>query len=178
MADKTGSRASATRPITAWDAASAFSCGEPALDDFFARHALGNHERGIGTTFVLRGTADDEPPVLGFYTLSMADVDAKRLSKAVRGQLPRYPLPVALIGRLAVHDAAQGKRVGQRLLVDALRRAHSASEQVGCIGVIVDAKSERAEGFYLKYGFTLIDGSAWPHRLFLPMATIRAGRGL
>jgi hypothetical protein len=97
----------------------------------------------------------------------MADVDAKRLSKAVRGQLPRYPLPVAFIARLAVHGAA-----------------HSTSDQIGCIGVIPDAKNERAEGFNLKYGFTLIDGSsflgvddAWPHRLFLLMPTTRAGRG-
>ena len=160
-----------TTPITSSDAAAGFACGEPALDEFFARHALGNHQRGIGRTFVLR---DDSAQALGYYTLSMADVDAENLSRALRGRLPRYPLPVALIGRLAVQEAAQGQRIGQRLLVDALRRVHLAASQVGCVGVIVDAKNAKAEGFYMRYGFVIIEAAAWPHRLFLPMGTLVA----
>ena len=164
-----------TRPITEEDARSGFTCGEPALDAFFSRHAVGNDRQGIGTTFVLGGAADDEPAVLGFYTLSMASVSADQIAPALQGRLPRYPLPVALIGRLGVHRDAQGRRLGQRLLGDALRRVLAAASQVGCVGVIVDAKHEQAEGFYLKHGFVLIDETTWPHRLFLPMATIQAG---
>lgn len=171
MPGQHASTAGATTPITSADVAAGFACEEPALDEFFVRHALANHERGIGSTFVLR---DDDAQVLGFYTLSMADVDAKKLSQALRGQLPRYPLPVALIGRLAVQQAAQGRRVGQRLLMDALRRVHVAASQVGCVGVIVDAKNATAEGFYEHYSFVTIDAAAWPHRLFLSMATLAA----
>lgn len=163
-----------TMPITATDIAAGFACGEPGLDEFFVRHALGNHRRGIGSTFVLH---DNNAQVLGYYTLSMADVDAKKVSRAIRGQLPRYPLPVALIGRLAVQQLAQGQRVGQHLLIDALRRVHLAANQVGCVGVIVDAKNATAEGFYQHYGFVIIDGVEWPHRLFLPMATLVAAVG-
>ena len=176
MAGQRGGAVPVTTPITSADLTGGFSCGEPALDEFFLRHALGNHERGIGSTFVLHGPEDDAG-VLGYYTLSMADVDAKKVSKALRGQLPRYPLPVALIGRLAVQQAAQGQRVGQRLLVDALRRVHLAARHVGCVGVLVDAKNERAEGFYLRYGFVPIEVTTWPHRLFLPMGTLIAALG-
>ena len=166
---------SITTPVEEADARSGFTCGEPALDAFFARHAVANDERGIGTTFVLRGAVEGDPAVLGFYTLSMASVEADQLAPALQGRLPRYPLPVALIGRLGVHREAQGRHLGQRLLGDALSRVAVAAHQVGCMGVIVDAKHEQAEGFYLKYGFVVIDHMAWPHRLFLPMATIRAG---
>lgn len=165
-----------TAPITRADLQGGFSCGEPALDEFFLRHALGNHERGIGSTFVLH-SPDDDAGILGYYTLSMADVDAKKVSKTLRGRLPRYPLPVALIGRLAVQEAGQGQRVGQRLLVDALRRVHVAARHVGCVGVLVDAKKERAEGFYLRFGFVPIEVTTWPHRLFLPMGTLIAALG-
>lgn len=166
----------ATHPIRATDVQGGFSCGEPALNDFFLRHALANHERGIGSTFVLHAPTDDAI-VLGYYTLSMASVEAKKVSKALRGQLPRYPLPVALLGRLAVQVSAQGQRVGRRLLIDALRRAHLAARQIGCVGVLVDAKNERAERFYLPFGFVPIEVATWPHRLFLPMATLVAALG-
>lgn len=167
--------APATSPITPEDAASGFTCGEPALDRFFAQHAVENHEKGIGTTFVLRATCEGDPPVLGYYTLSMSAVPAKALRKALGRNLPRYPMPVALLGRLAVHERGQGRGLGQRLLGDALRRVHSAGGIIGCVGVIVEAKNEAAERFYLRYGFAAIDSNSWPHRLFLPMSTLRAG---
>jgi ribosomal protein S18 acetylase RimI-like enzyme len=139
-------------------------------------HALPNDRRGLGRTFVLRRPADrleSLPAVLGFYTISMADLEAARVPEALRAGLPRYPVPVALIGRLAVDERTQGLRVGERLLADALARVVLASQQIACIGVIVDAKNERAVGFYLKYGFVLLEPeSAFPRRMFLPMVTI------
>ena len=165
-----------TSPITAEDAASGFTCGEPALDAFFARAALDNHDKGIGTTYVLRGNDEDDPAVVGFYTLSMASVPAKLLRKLLGRNIPRYDMPVALLGRLAVHETARGRGLGQRLLGDALRRVVTAGRLVGCVGVIVDAKHGSAEGFYVKYGFVLIEDASWPHRLFLPMSTIKAGQ--
>ena len=133
-----------TEPIGDDDPGSGFSCGEPALDTFFARHALPNDRRGLGRTFVLRRPADrleSLPAVLGFYTISMADLEAARVPEGLRAGLPRYPVPVALIGRLAVDARTQGLRVGERLLADALARVVLASQQIACIGVIVDAKT-------------------------------------
>ncbi len=83
----------ATSPVTPEDATSAFTCGEAATDSFFARHAVENHEKGIGTTFVLRGADEGDPPVLAFYTLSMSAVPAKALRKAAGSQ--PVPLPDA-----------------------------------------------------------------------------------
>lgn len=166
----------ATVRIDAADAASGFRCGKHPLDDYFKRHALKNDEAGISRAYVLR-RADDEtslPRVLGFYTLSMAVVTAEQAARAVEMKLPKYPLPCALIGRLAVDERAQGRRLGEKLLVDALQRVVDAANMLGCIGVIVDAKDEGAEQFYAKYDFITVDGASWPRRMLLPIDVARA----
>jgi ribosomal protein S18 acetylase RimI-like enzyme len=85
---------------------------------------------------------------------------------------------VALIGRLAVDSRCQGLRLGERLVTDALSRVVFASQQVACLGVIVDAKNQPAVGFYSKYGFTLLEPEArFPRRMFLPMTTILESLG-
>jgi GNAT superfamily N-acetyltransferase len=159
------------------DVAAGFRCGKHPLDDFFARDALNNDRSGICRAYVLRRREADAanlPTVLGFYTLSMASVTADSLSPVVREKLPRYPLPVALIGRLAVDQRAQGLRLGEVILMDALKRVLDAADLVGCMGVIVDAKDEGAERFYAKYDFETISAESWPRRMFLPSSTLRA----
>lgn len=168
---------SSTVRIEPADASSQFRSGVHALDDYFARHAVKNDRDGISTAYVLRRSEADSPdwpPVLGYYTLSMAEL-ASPLAAAVLGRkLPRYPLPVALIGRLAVDGRVQGHRVGEKLLLDALGRAFDAATRLGCLGVIVDAKDERAGRFYAKYDFVeFADEALWPRRMFLAMSTIR-----
>ena len=124
------------RPFAPDDAAAGFRCGKHALDDFFARHAATNERIGIGRTYVCPRGPDEPatvPAVLGFYTLSMADVEPKAVAGALGESLPRYALPVALIGRLAVDLRVRGRRVGEALLVDALRRVLEASAVVGCV---------------------------------------------
>ena len=160
-------------PISTEDVASGFHCGVHPLDDYFARHALPNDRAGVNRCFVLRGGAG-EARVLGFYTLSMAAVQADAVRSVVRARLPRYPLPVALIGRLAVHEEARRRGHGEVLLVDALRRVLAAAQNVGCMGVIVDSKDEAAERFYGKYGFGTLEEDGWPKRMFVTMATIQA----
>ncbi len=160
-----------TEPIAPGDAQSGFRCGVHALDDYFARHAEGNTAQGVGKTFVLRGTEED-PAVLGFYTLSMAEIRAEALSDALATKLPKYPLPVALIGRFAIHAQVQGRGVAGRLLGDALQRVLEAASHVGCLGVVVDAKDQRALEFYAKFGFAEIAQSGWPRRMFVACSVI------
>jgi hypothetical protein len=165
-----------TAPIEEADVKSGFSCGKHPLDDYFARHALANDRRGIGRAFVLRRRSSDEamlPPVLGFYTLSMATAESAQIAAVLKEKLPRYPTPVASIGRLAVDTRAQDRRLGEKLLVDALHRVVDAASIVGCTGIIVDAKDEGAEKFYAKYDFVTVAAEGWPHRMFLPIATAR-----
>lgn len=166
----------ATTRITQPDVAAGLRSGKHPLDDYFARHALENDQSGISRAYVLRNSQSDDvalPAVLGFYTLSMALVASDSVKPVLAKQLPKYPMPVALIGRLAVDERAQGRRLGERLLMDALRRVVDAAEHIGCVGVIVDAKDESAEQFYCKYDFATIEAEKWPHRMFLPLATAK-----
>ncbi len=170
-------RSYATGRIEPADATSGFRCGKHPLDDYFARHALANDQAGIGRAYVSRkSTGDDEalPRVLGFYTLSMASFASHALAPALVKKMPRYPMPVALIGRLAVDERARGRRIGERLLVDALQRVVDASELLGCLGIIVDAKDEDAERFYVKYDFITLHSEGWPRRMFLSIGTARS----
>jgi GNAT superfamily N-acetyltransferase len=180
-----------TTRIELEDTASDFSCGKHPLDDYFKRHALRNHLAGISSAYVLRRASPEvlasgtpmgrvgaprparSPRVLGFYTLSMASVESAQVAAALAAKLPRYPVPVALIGRLAVDEREKGQRLGEALLIDALRRVVDAAGIVGCVGVIVDAKDEDAEHFYMKYDFITITDDRWPRRMFLPLETAR-----
>ena len=83
-------------------------------------------------------------------------------------------MSVALIGRLAVDERARGRRLGETLLIDALRRVVDAAAIVGCIGVIVDAKDDGAERFSWKYDFVTMHAEEWPRRMFLPIGTAKA----
>lgn len=175
-----GNRPARADRINADDVASGFRSGEHALDDYFRRHALPNDTAGIGRAYVFRRTPGDDaslPLVLGYYTLSMAVVTAAMVERSLGRKLPKYPMPVALIGRLAVDERARGMRVGEALLVDALSRVADAADVLGCTGVLVDAKHERAESFYVRYGFGVVDAAEWPRRLFLPMAAVRGALG-
>lgn len=104
-----------TTPIEPADARSGFSCGKHSLDDYFRRHAVANDGIGIGRAYVMRRGPNDPahlPPVLGFYTLSMATAESAQITAALQKKLPKYPMPVALIGRLARDHRAQGLRAG------------------------------------------------------------------
>lgn len=170
----------ATSPIAATDATAGFASGVHALDDYFRRHAAANDAAGVGRAYVLRRASTDPaewPAVLGFYTLSMALIESAQASEVLQQKLPKYPLPVALIGRLAVDARVARRGLGERLLIDALRRVVDAAALIGCVGIIVDAKDEAAEAFYAKYDFTTVSDEAWPHRMFLARVVAEASFG-
>lgn len=167
-----------THRIGPADPACGFRCGKHPLDDYFRRHALPNDQGNIGLAYVVDASAQDLaaglPPVLGFYTLSMAAAVSADVGSVIAKVLPRYPMPVALIGRLAVDERARGRRLGEALLLDALLRVVTAAEIVACLGIIVDAKDEDAERFYAKYDYVTVDASSWPRRMFLPIDVARS----
>jgi hypothetical protein len=137
-----------------------FRPGKHRLDDYFARHAVVNNQTGTGRTYVLRRAEGHDPAlltVLGFLTLSMTVAESQAVAPALGSRLPRYPLPVALIGRLAMGERARKRRLGEKLLIDALSRIVDVAAVIGCIGVIVDAKDAEAEQFYVKYDFAPIE---------------------
>ena len=109
--------------------------------------------------------------VCGYYSLAAGSVSFASLSETQKKRLPRYPVPVIHLGRLAVDRVSQGRGLGEFLLIDAFARIAVVEESVGVHAVEVVAIDEAAKRFYLKYGFTeLLDD---PHHLFMPMKLIR-----
>lgn len=148
----------------------AFSCGIEPLDRYFKTQARQDVDRKAAAAFVIVDQETDK--VAGFYTLAATAVPLKDLPDVVSKKLPRYPLvPATLLGRLAVDKSYRGRKVGEFLLLDALRRSFDQSKQVASTAVVVDAKSEVSLSFYLKFGF--IQFVDEPLRLFLPMTTIK-----
>jgi len=130
-----------------------FHSGNPDLDRFFIRYAGQNQfKHHIGTTYV----AVEGGRILGFATVSASHLETPRLPQSVRHKLPRYPLPVLRLARLAVDETAQGKGVGMVLLRAVFSLARAMAAQVGCIGVVVDSKPQ-AVGFYERYGFARLE---------------------
>lgn len=155
-------------PLATYHDRTSFCCGNDRLDQYIVRYVTQDVRRGITTAFV----ALDGERVVGYYTTSAGSVDWSSLPQSLARKLPpKYPVPVARIGRLAVDRSVQGQRLGERLLVDAFKRVIRASEEVMAVyAVIVDAK-EGAVSFYEKYGF--IHFRDQPSSLFLPIDTIR-----
>lgn len=143
-----------------------FSCGSTALEEYLKRYAKTNHKKGIGKTFTLL----KEQSVIGYYTISMAEMEFSSVPLFLQRGLPKYPIPVARLGRLAVALDVKGKGFGKFLLVDAIHRIQEASEIVAAHAVIVDAKDQQASAFYQRFGFSsFIDK---PRSLFLPLASL------
>lgn len=144
-----------------------FDCGEPELNDFLRRYARQQAGRDFSRTYV--AVAGDGARILGFHAISMGAIDFRNWPPGL--QLPRYPIPVARIGRLAVDVSAQGMGVGAALLDHALRLSVAMAERIGLHAVVVDAKHAKAAQFYTRYGFQpFADGGL---NMFLMMSVIR-----
>lgn len=127
---------------------SEFSCGEPSLDDWLRRRALRNEASGASRTYVVCR----EERVIGYYALAVGAVAHARAPGSVRRNMPD-PVPVMVIGRLAVDEKFQGLGIGPGLLRDAVLRTLQAAEIAGIRAILVHALSERARRFYLNRGF-------------------------
>jgi GNAT superfamily N-acetyltransferase len=142
-----------------------FDCGEKALDEYLQRYASQDVKRGVARVFVASPAA--QPQVLaGFYTLSAGSIAAATLPEKWRKKLPRYPVPVALLGRLAVSQPFHGQGLGAILLADACQRVVTASATLAVAAIVVDAKSPQAAAFYRHFGFIELPGQ--PGRWMLP----------
>ena len=129
-----------------------FNCGIPELDDYLQRLATQHHRKGVSTVHVL---IDSAAPglILGYYTLSAAQVDVAELTDADRKKLPRFPVPCFRMGRLACRADHHGQGLGKLLVACAVDRCLEARKQVAAFALIVDAKNGAAKSFYEHYGF-------------------------
>lgn len=126
-----------------------FDCGEPALNAFLQRLARQQAERNFNRTYV--AVAEGQARIHGYYAISSASIDFENWPEGLR--LPRYPVPIARLGRLAVDIREQGKGAGAALLRHAMHLTASMARQVGVYALVVDAKHETAAAFYARYGF-------------------------
>lgn len=149
----------------------AFFCGKASLDDFIRTKASQYERKNIGRTYVAVRRGNTK--VLGYYTLALGSVELAHLPRVVAKKLSKHPVPVILLGRLAVDRSAQGQRLGEMLLFDAFNRSLAIAEQAGAYAVEVLAIDDGAKAFYESYDFLPLLDQA--RHLFLPIATIRQG---
>ena len=143
-----------------------FRCGQTLLDEYIRRYASQDVRRNVARVFI--ATPDrNSRQLAGFFTLSAGGVSCSDLPESLAKKLPRYPVPVALIGRLAVATDFQGKGLGSILLADACQKVANASEMLAVVGIVVDAKDAAAISFYRHFGFLPLPHQ--PARLMLPV---------
>jgi len=140
---------SAPQPLLPSHQLADFSCGRPPLDVWLKQRALTNHLSGASRTFV---SVDATGRVYGYYALAAGGVAHTEATGPVRRNMPD-PVPVLVLGRLAVDLQARGLRLGPALLQDAVKRAVSISQDAGVRAMLVHALDERAAAFYQRWGF-------------------------
>jgi predicted N-acetyltransferase YhbS len=162
------------------DDRSAFRSGDEALDRFLHRYAGQNQFRHhLGVTYVAVGGAR----ILGYVTVAPRHLEIEDLPERTRKKLPRYPVPVLGLARLAVDETSRSMGIGGQLLRFVLDLAAKMAGEVGCAGVVVDAKPGAID-FYATYGFAPLepvegqsDARPQPTMMWLPVQAIVKARG-
>ncbi len=151
-----------------------FACGEESLDRWLHRHAGQGERRDAIRTFV---ATDESRAVRGYYTLVAGQLErAEATGTARKGLSRRFPIPVAILARLAVDERSQGQGLGASLLNDAVERICRAAQEVVVPVVVVHAIGEQAVAFYERFGFHGL--AVAPRTLMVTLAELReAGYG-
>lgn len=150
-----------------------FDCGKASLNDYLSRFAVRNSTLGLSRTWVLtEQVAKGKAPVAAYFTLASSTVTRELLPSQAKS-LPAYPVPVVLLARLAVSVTQQGRHLGAKTLVQALRTALELTDKgLPALGVVLDVLDETALQFYQHIGlFTPLTDQ--PMRLFVSMNTLR-----
>jgi GNAT superfamily N-acetyltransferase len=128
----------------------AFDCGEPIMNDWLKRRALGNQSTGASRTFAV---TDDTQVVRAYHALAAGAVDHAQAVSTIRRNMPD-PVPVMVLGRLAVDRSCHGKGLGADLLKDAILRTARLAQEIGIRALLVHALNDQARNFYLHHGFS------------------------
>lgn len=166
------------RSLREGDDRSRFQSGDRDLDRFFHQFAGQNQfKHYAGVTYV----AVEDRRILGFATVSPGHIEIEGLPALARKRLPRYPLPVLRLARLAVDESARGQGLGTQLLRFVLKIGVRMANDYGCVGVVVDAKPDAVD-FYARYGFIPLDtvegqsdARPQPTAMFLSMRAVKHG---
>ena len=143
---------------------SVFDCGNKVLNGFLLKNAASYEKIGASKTYVLL----EGNNVVGFHSISAATVEAKTIDI----RWPKHPMPVVLLGRLAIDIKSHGKGYGRLLVADVFQKAKIVSNLIGCTAVITDAKDQAAIEFYRKCGFKSFKEN--DSKLYISMKTIES----
>jgi GNAT superfamily N-acetyltransferase len=157
----------APTPLTSDHELKNFDCGEFSLNEWLKKRAFKNHGAGVSRCFVLCVGAT----VIGYYSLSAGVISQEAAPKAMRRNMPN-PLPVLLLGRLAIDNRYHNQGIGQALLRDAMLRAVNVAGDAGVIAILVHALSEQAKRFYLSRGF--VESPLRSMTLLMTIKTVRS----
>lgn len=147
-----------------------FDCGKPRLNDYLKKQAHDHNKKDITRIFV--ALAEDDPNrIVGYYGLTSASIAVAELSDQMIKGLPRYPIPCALLARLAVDISFHKKGLGRMLLAHAWRNLLEVSKTLAIKAMIVDAKDQEAISFYQYHAFIPLTSN--PMRLVLSIDDIR-----
>nr|WP_305888613.1 GNAT family N-acetyltransferase [Methylomonas sp. SURF-2] len=127
-----------------------FDCGKPALNEWLVRHARQAQGSGSAKTFVITG---DTQRVIGYFSLTVGQIDTLDAPERIRKGMGQYPIPVAILARLAVSKDHQGRGIGIGLLQDAIRRSLLIAEQAGIRAMLTHPIDDEAARFYRRFGF-------------------------
>jgi ribosomal protein S18 acetylase RimI-like enzyme len=152
---------------------SSFACGQDWLDRYLKFNAMRNQANGYGRTYVAVGP--DSKIVVGYYTVSMSSVQFANLPESlIYSTAPKYPMPTAHLGCLAVRKEVQRRGLGSILLINAMQRMILASEVVAARAIEVKAADEKIRDWYADYGFAPFKNISGPtFHMFLPIDTAR-----
>ncbi len=139
---------SSPEPVRADHHLADFDSGETTLDDWLKRRALDNDQCGASRTFVVH----QENIVIGYYSLATGSITSQQAPGKIKRNMPN-PIPVMVLGRLAIDKRWQGQGIGPALLKDALLRTIKVSCDAGIKALLVHALSNMAKHFYKRYGF-------------------------
>ena len=154
-------------PITADQELAHFDSGELSLNEWLKKRAFKNHVTGASRCFVLCAGKD----VIGYYSLSAGAISHEAAPKPMRRNMPN-PLPVLLLGRLAVDKRYHNQGIGQALLRDAMLRAVNVASDAGVFALLVHTLSDQTKQFYLSRGF--VESPLQPMTLLMTIETIRS----
>ncbi|WP_315387997.1 GNAT family N-acetyltransferase [uncultured Stenotrophomonas sp.] len=159
-------RLSAPVPLHAEHLLDGFRCSAPSLTRWLLERAHQNQASGASRCFVC---IDEQQRVVGYYALSAGAISHDAAPGRIRRNMPD-PIPVIVLGRLAVHAECAGQGIGQGLLKDAVLRALQACGQVGARALLCHAVDDAAKAFYLKHGF--IVSPLHPLTMMLPLPRV------
>jgi GNAT superfamily N-acetyltransferase len=157
---------SAPEPLNPTHDLSPFQPGQASLDDWLKRRATANQASGASRTFVVC----ERTRVVGYYALASSSIASNEASGRFRRNMPD-PIPVVVLGRLAIDKDYRRRGLGRALVADAAKRVLTAGDEIGIRGLVVHAIDEAAKDFYLEMGF--LQSPTSEMTLMIPLADLR-----